>query len=122
MLQLNPAHAVEIARRPAWEMIFLWLLITDDTPVTTPLGPSHHTNNNENDHEEDASFADGFEVVDLPFSTPTSSNDKKSTADDDKERLLNTVVEVMGLIVWEEAIDVIVTDDMYLKHVRFVVL
>ena len=99
-------------------MIFLWLLITDDTPVTTPLGPSHHTDNNENDHEEDASFADGFEVVDLPFSTPTSSDDKKSTADDDKERLLNTVVEVMGLIVWEEAIDVIVTDDMYLKHVR----
>ena len=90
--------------------------------MTTPLGPSHHTENNENDHKEDDSFADGFEVVDLPFFTPTSSDDKKSTADDDKERLLNTVVEVMGLIVWEEAIDVIVTDDMYLKHVRFVVL
>lgn len=89
--------------------------------MSTPLGPSHHTGSNEDDHTEDDSFTDGFEVVSLPFSARTSSDSKnKNTASDDKERLLNTVVEVMGLIVWEEAIDVIVTDDVYLKHVCFV--
>lgn len=118
MLQLNPAHAVEIAKRPAWEMIFLWLLITDDTPVATP-DLTYHKDNNENDHTEDP-FADGFEVVSLSLSTPKNGDDTKNADDDDKERLLNTIVELMGLIVWEEAIDVIVTDELYLKHVRFV--
>ena len=88
--------------------------------MTTPLGPSYHAGSNESDHTED-SFTDGFEVVSLPFSARTSSDNKKNTASDDKERLLNTVVEVMGLIVWEEAIDIIVTDEMYLKHVCFVI-
>ena len=98
-------------------MIFLWLLITDDTPATTPLMLSNHRNDEEVNNKED-SFADGFEVVSLPFSRPIKSNDEKDTPSDDKERLLNTIVEVIGLIVWEEAIDVIVTDEMYLKHVR----
>ena len=100
-------------------MIFLWLLITDDTPATTPLTLNNHRNNEEVNNKED-SFADGFEVVSLPFSR-LNSDSKKNTPSDDKERLLNTIVEVMGLIVWEEAIDVIVTDEMYLKHVRNII-
>ena len=98
-------------------MIFLWLLITDDTPATTPLSLSNHRDN-ENVGSKEDSFADGFEVVNLPFSRPTNSDGENSTPSDDKERLLNTIVELIGLIVWEEAIDVIVTDEMYLKHVR----
>ena len=122
MLQLNPVHAVEIAKCPAWEMIFLWLLTTDDTPATTPLNFSNHNDKNvENEVDIDDkkdSVAEGFEVVSLPFSIPKTGDGEKTTVSDDKERLLNTVVELMGLIVWEEAIDVIVTDELYLKHVR----
>lgn len=118
MLQLNPAHAVEIARRPAWEILFLWLLITDDTPVTTPLDFGYHKGDDNGDLTEDP-FADGFEVVNLPFSAPTSGDGKKNPVDEDKERLLNTIVELIGLIVWEEAIDAIVADETYLKHVCY---
>ena len=102
-------------------MIFLWLLITDDIPATTPLSLSNHRNNVEVDNKEEDSFADGFEVVDLPFSRPMNSDGEKSTPSDDKERLLNTIVELIGLIVWEEAIDVIITDETYLKHVCFII-
>lgn len=98
-------------------MIFLWLFTTDDTPVTTPFDLSYHKE--KDDINKNNSFIDGFEVVSHPFSAPTNDDNKKSTEADDKERLLNTVVELMGLIVWEEAIDVIVTDEMYLKHVCF---
>lgn len=118
LLHLNPAHAVEIARRPAWEMIFLWLLITDDPVTTTPLDLNYHKGDNKVDDSEEDSFAHGFEVVNRPFSFSISAknkDDKKNA--DDKEHLLNTIVELMGLIVWEESIDVITSDEMYLKHV-----
>ena len=96
--------------------------MTDDTPATTPLNLSNHNdkdveNKDDIDDKKD-SFADGFEVVSLPFSTTKTGNGEKTTVSDDKEHLLNTVVELMGLIVWEEAIDVIVTDELYLQHVR----
>lgn len=102
-------------------MIFLWLLITDDPVTTTPLDLNYHKGNDKVDDSEEGSFADGFEVVNRPFSFSTSAKNKgnKKNADaDDKEHLLNTIVELMGLIVWEESIDVITSDELYLKHVR----
>lgn len=121
LLQLNPSHAVEIAKRPAWEMIFLWLLITDDVPVTKLLDLNSYEDVGDSNNNLQDSFTDGFEVVNAPFSVATNSSNTKSTDPDDKERLLTTVVELMGLIVWEEAIDVIVTDELYLKHVSPVI-
>jgi len=92
-------------------MIFLWLLITDDVQVLSPthIGSEKADNNNGNDE------TDGFAMISPVFSNKEPGD--KSTEEDAKSRLLNTVVELMGHIVWEESLEVIGTEPFYLKHV-----
>jgi len=92
-------------------MIFLWLLITDDVQISSPthIGPKKAGNNN------NSGETDGFAMISPVFSN--KEPDDKGTEKDAKSRLLNTVVELMGHIVWEESLEVIGTEPFYLKHV-----
>ena len=91
-------------------MIFLWLLITDDVQVSSPT----HIGAKKADNNGDGDETDGFTVIGPVFSNKEGDN---STEEDAKSRLLNTVVELMGHIVWEESLEVIGTEPFYLKHV-----
>ena len=83
-------------------------MITDDAQVALP---THIGDQKPDNHSDDV--IDGFTMIGSVF----SNKEGDQSPGEDKSRLLNTVVELMGHIVWEESLEVIGTEPLYLKHV-----